>query len=793
MAKGLAQHPNLTDNQFTALCQLLKLESLTPSARGQIVFELAERENLTQNQSAMLLKLLETLNLSHHSQNQIVESLLTKPNLSDSQLTRLFILLRPFEQLTARQFNIILSLAKAKNFPSQQKLFFLPLLKKESSSIFQESEKSQLADSLINCAIPFLPQNAVLICFTELLTNFDGKLLAFNDSLREDKNAYYYLKILTHWFLNDPEGFQVQLKEAGASMPLPTLSDFIQFIYPELIRQSTLCMLDKDVLYITSKAQVKTITIKDNPFLIKAKSLAIPTSIIEPTPPIEKIALEDAFSKMVIDDQTKINSPFLLAAWHGDIKKIEIFPHLINETEHERTALHWACLGRHINVVKCLIEKDIDLDKQDKNNNTALHLALQKKSTSIAKELIKKGASIHLKNDDDLNAWQLILKQHHDLIKCCLEKANAIDNLHLYKCILGYGKPTLKKKILVAVQQYKADYSKENKKANQGLLDTLTCQLLGIEKLDYDMHYYSEQLDNKKNLTIYPQRTASSRKAYFRGQLISVATSSSNSIFKKSLNGWNPRDFLSARIRFLLKTLINLDKTTQKECTLPASKDFIQQKLIQEIHIETLALQAVMIREGLHEKETQDPDFYHHCKALHLSQLQKVIANLKEKEEFSYPAGSTTHTLYVSFQRQGEYIHIRADNLGSGKDFHEQRSSPGKANSVVAKRLAIVPSSFIQSEHIKAYLDCLMTSAFSKKDEKLNKIYQYFKEPVSAAPDWWPSKKAPTGNCLVKNHNVGLLHRFYLDKEKRLSQKEHHRLYDWVREKERRYLTKKHR
>ncbi len=88
---------------------------------------------------------------------------------------------------------------------------------------------------------------------------------------------------------------------------------------------------------------------------------------------------------------------FIYAAVEGDLKKVGAF---LNEganvnakgKESNRTALMWASLRGHLDVVRLLFEKVAEVNARDDNGETALLSASGKGGIEVVKLLLEKGA-----------------------------------------------------------------------------------------------------------------------------------------------------------------------------------------------------------------------------------------------------------------------------------------------------------------------------------------------------------------------------------------------------------------
>ena len=64
------------------------------------------------------------------------------------------------------------------------------------------------------------------------------------------------------------------------------------------------------------------------------------------------------------------------------------------------TALYQATCFNRIDVIKHLLHKDADVNKQNRFKDTPLHLAARNNITEVARLLINNGADINIQNKD---------------------------------------------------------------------------------------------------------------------------------------------------------------------------------------------------------------------------------------------------------------------------------------------------------------------------------------------------------------------------------------------------------
>ena len=113
---------------------------------------------------------------------------------------------------------------------------------------------------------------------------------------------------------------------------------------------------------------------------------------------------------------------------------------LINgkDSLYNRNALHWACVGGHLEVAKLLLENGIDVNSPDRDNTTPLMQASMSGWTSIVRMLIEKGAAVDQLDRMHSSALHYAAFHGRSEIVTLLIKAGCILN---HTTIFGHGTP----------------------------------------------------------------------------------------------------------------------------------------------------------------------------------------------------------------------------------------------------------------------------------------------------------------------------------------------------------------
>ncbi len=253
----------------------------------------------------------------------------------------------------------------------------------------------------------------------------------------------------------------------------------------------------------------------------------------------------------------------------------------------------------------------------------------------------------------------------------------------------------------------------------------------------------------------------------------------------EELEGWEPLDFLPLRIGFLLELFIKIETDVIPVDSLPAEKSLVKEKLLYELITE---LSTYYLRDNFKHGKQWGVD----VNPL-VEECAQSIAMLKDGQEFTVSSGylelTCGHALYVSFIRRGKDIIIRVDNQGDGsKDYHETTTSDkGRSKIVGVLPLADFASKALHCLH---YIEDICEATFQPRAVAFFKIYtKDFEHTLSGVKNNYPFKKLQTvGNCVVKNHNVGLQFRLMIPGA---TEREQRRLYEWVRNEERKALVEK--
>lgn len=132
------------------------------------------------------------------------------------------------------------------------------------------------------------------------------------------------------------------------------------------------------------------------------------------------------------------------AALEGQIHILEFLlklPNLIvngKDSVFNRSALHWACVGGHLEVAKLLLLHGIGVNSTDRDNMTPIIQASMSGWTSIVKMLIENGANVNQLDRMHSSALHYAAFHGRTEIVTLLVKAGCILN---HPAIFGHGTP----------------------------------------------------------------------------------------------------------------------------------------------------------------------------------------------------------------------------------------------------------------------------------------------------------------------------------------------------------------
>jgi ankyrin repeat protein len=127
--------------------------------------------------------------------------------------------------------------------------------------------------------------------------------------------------------------------------------------------------------------------------------------------------------------------PVVEAAKNGDLETVRTIlardPSKLDATdENKYTALHWACMRAHWDVVKYLIEEGADLNVVGGDGGTQINWAVHHDNVDIIKLMVEKGAKLNIRN-----RWGMT-ELHTAIWRGCI---------HVVEYLLDHGSdPTIK-------------------------------------------------------------------------------------------------------------------------------------------------------------------------------------------------------------------------------------------------------------------------------------------------------------------------------------------------------------
>ncbi len=126
------------------------------------------------------------------------------------------------------------------------------------------------------------------------------------------------------------------------------------------------------------------------------------------------------------------------AAEAGDLAKVKALvekdPACVKAKDgNGRTPLHLAAQGRHLEVLRYLVDKGADLDALDKNGIAPLHILARSGQTEAVRLMIDKGADIDIKDPVKLTPLNMAAESGLEaMVELLIEKGADIENKHAY-------------------------------------------------------------------------------------------------------------------------------------------------------------------------------------------------------------------------------------------------------------------------------------------------------------------------------------------------------------------------
>ena len=89
------------------------------------------------------------------------------------------------------------------------------------------------------------------------------------------------------------------------------------------------------------------------------------------------------------------------------------------DSTHQRSALHWAVIGKQLDCARLLIKHGVDLDARDVDGRTPLHRAVFDKNREMIKLLVSAGASLSIEDKMHITPCNAIDDSLRTFIHAC--------------------------------------------------------------------------------------------------------------------------------------------------------------------------------------------------------------------------------------------------------------------------------------------------------------------------------------------------------------------------------------
>lgn len=443
--------------------------------------------------------------------------------------------------------------------------------------------------------------------------------------------------------------------------------------------------------------------------------------------------------------------------------------------KHEDTALHLAIKKRDVASMASLLS-DVTVESRNEQYETPLHTAVQMGHADIVAQLLKSNANVNA-------ATVLISYEEHTK-----------DRRRTYPTAIELAKEKKEWDILAALLFSRQRY---NEKDLTPIYDYYSGRLTREE---LSILLYQENIDDiMKHVQKYKAHLAD------RGGVV-FETHSFGSLSHTQevpLTGWDPRVFLTLRVMAFVQLLRDnheelssfgeITPTTFKDADLYKAKNYYDLLEINK-HLKQEILYALELRRSMQDarivyevmKDNSIPqNSRDRIKAAHLDRVTRTVMNLENGEQYPYLTGIfERHYIYVNFSNidaseKKKQPYARIDNIGESSEDHPYTEGTYNDKKIVGPCVFNLED----EKELRSYVEDLFTARFtylkadhSKQSNVLN-LWGIFSGPENKDSSQkkraysliyrkkccpsenlytWPFKlPAVTGNCSVKNYDIG--------------------------------------
>ncbi|WP_265045389.1 MULTISPECIES: ankyrin repeat domain-containing protein [unclassified Wolbachia] len=97
------------------------------------------------------------------------------------------------------------------------------------------------------------------------------------------------------------------------------------------------------------------------------------------------------------------------------------------ENDEGATVLHYAIIGKNLEVVKYIIEKGANVNAKDKDGKTPIHHAVLMGKVDIAMVLLKHNANVNARNNWGMKVLGYAADDHQELVELLLAHGASYD------------------------------------------------------------------------------------------------------------------------------------------------------------------------------------------------------------------------------------------------------------------------------------------------------------------------------------------------------------------------------
>ena len=409
-------------------------------------------------------------------------------------------------------------------------------------------------------------------------------------------------------------------------------------------------------------------------------------------------------------------------------------PAPVRDTTH-RTPLHEAIRDHKLQEVQRLVAKGVDLDAQDSRGQTALHYAVSRDYVNLAQLLLAHGARPDMA--DALGDTPL-----HTAARYSADGATWLLAKHLEKV----ETPVLPYPTRAEVHAILTAHVLPRRRERYAFFDRITEALSGTQR---DLNAHDAVLK-------------------YVGHLMSMRGVAAGRV---NAEGWQFDAFLFQRLRSLVAMYYTSESLSHAANGLLSGTEMAQvlAQEIQRVLRSLIFVRHITSQEWVTKKPRELLEHYEARTILH------AIRTLAPDDELTLPVGTSHHAIYLNLRPMvvngTPVVRLRVDNLGWGWNWgHFALEKNGRIGPFAVN----IPQQYFndpaQAEGLQALFVGIMRRMHDNKDDidvfyaqlahlehTLSTTYgtQTTRTMTDPCDTYWKTKQT-SGNCVLKNHSVGV-------------------------------------